>query len=758
MPTLKRLQFKNFFSYSNQLTTIDLKNGMYLINGKNGSGKSVLLDAIYYCWYGKTLRPDIKNSETVNRINKKNMYVKSLFNVNNDEYSVIRGLKPTIFQIWKNGEKLEEYNKTDMQKYLEDNILKLNEKIFKQIVILGSDLHTPFLKLSLPDRRFLIEKLFDFDTLRRIKDIAKGQYKERENKLNELKNKNNIVCTRIDSLKGEKKRIDSENKRIKELRERGIEQLNNEIVKLINEIEDLKSKLDDNIGENEKSRYEEKIYEIGIKLNDLNNKSNERILKLDRVFNEKILTLNNEIVEIENDIEKLNREIKEKKKVVEDKSYCIVENDLLKDEKSYLRTNETGWEKIELYRRDEFEIINRKINEIDLEIERTKKRINYYRENDSCEICGTIFTKVKKRSIIEDLKLDIKKLKEERKKHEIKLNELNNNKNAVEKKLKEAIGKNKSNIKEIENDIQIENDEKEKIILNEIKELEKKREEIGLGSLATNKEIELLQSEKRELEKEIRNKYENEYDKLLNIKNEMIREKRNYEKKLQEQNELKNNIKIEYIKMGNLKERIKAQKKIQLVSIDEVNRNLLKYRSYYAKISKEVSKREKYLEYLEKVIDIFSDKGIRSVLIQKYLPLLNSKMHDFLNEFNCDFNIEFDQNFDTIIRNRDKEISYGTFSSGQRQRMNLAILFTFMSFMKLKQGVNCNLLIFDEILDSSLDEEGIEIFFRLLSGYSAKEKYSIFVISHRESNVNYFSNVYKVEMRNKFSRIEKIVV
>lgn len=749
MIKFKQLQFKNFFSYSNQLTTIDFENGMYLITGKNGSGKSVILDAIFYCLYGKSLRPDIKNSEIINRINKKNMYVKLTFDINNIEYSIIRGLKPTIFQIWKNNEKLEEYNKKDMQKYVEDDILKLNDKIFKQIVILGSDLHTPFLKLSLPDRRFLIEKLFDFDVLKKIKENAKEDYKEKDKKLSELNNKSNIVITKIESLKDEKSRIEKENERIKESRDKEIEKINNEVKEKKLEIKNLENEIDKSINKKQLEDYEEKSYDIAIELNNLNDNLNNKILNLNKKFNDRQIELSNKIVELKNDIEKLNREIKNKQDIINGSK--LIEDERYKKEQEILRTNQTGFDKIDLYKKDDFENIKIKIHDIETNIEKLMKRMGYYQKNDSCEVCGNIFTKEKKKDVIGEIKNDIRYYNKEKNEYDEQLKKLNEDKKEVIKKLNESIIKSKDKIKKILNDVKVQ-------IEKEIEELKKKREGIGLKSLEKDKEMESLQNKKRKLEKEIRDEHEIEYDKLLEEKNKIIKEKREYEKKLQEQEELKNNIKIHCIQIGNLNERMKVQNNIKLLPTKEIDGRLLKLRKLYKKINKEVSKVERYLEYIEKIIDMFSDKGIRSVLIQKYLSLLNNELYNFLNEFNCDFNIEFDHNFDTVIKNRDKEISYGTYSSGQRQRMNLAILFTFMSFMKLKQGINCNLLIFDEILDSSLDEDGIEIFFRLLERFSVKEKYCIPVISHRESNINYFSNVYKVEMKNKFSNIERIVI
>jgi DNA repair exonuclease SbcCD ATPase subunit len=157
-----KLRFKNFLSYGNTWTEINLNQGQdTLIIGENGAGKSTFLDALSYALYMKPFRK-INNPQLVNSINKKKLCVEIEFKVGSNNYKVCRGHAPRYFEVWQNGEMLNQDSHTkDYQKILEQNILKMNYKSFTQIVVLGSRNFVPFMQLSTADRRSVIEDLLD---------------------------------------------------------------------------------------------------------------------------------------------------------------------------------------------------------------------------------------------------------------------------------------------------------------------------------------------------------------------------------------------------------------------------------------------------------------------------------------------------------------------------------------------------------------------------------------------------------------------
>ena len=142
------VKWKNFLSTGNKFSSIDIDDAKTtLMIGINGSGKSTFMDAISFGLFGKPFRK-VKIGQLVNSINRKNMVVELSFTTGGKKYLIRRGLKPVKFDIWVDG---EEQNQSaairDQQDYLEKYILKMNEKSFRQIVVLGSGSFVPFMRL-----------------------------------------------------------------------------------------------------------------------------------------------------------------------------------------------------------------------------------------------------------------------------------------------------------------------------------------------------------------------------------------------------------------------------------------------------------------------------------------------------------------------------------------------------------------------------------------------------------------------------------
>ena len=157
MITFKTIRWKNFLSTGNAWTEIQLdKSPSTLIVGDNGSGKSTMLDALTFALFNKPFR-NVSKPQLVNSINGKKLMVEIDFSIGKREYLIRRGELPKVFEIEVNGIKLDkDANIRDFQKYLEENILKLNYKSFTQIVMLGSASFTPFMQLHLGARREII--------------------------------------------------------------------------------------------------------------------------------------------------------------------------------------------------------------------------------------------------------------------------------------------------------------------------------------------------------------------------------------------------------------------------------------------------------------------------------------------------------------------------------------------------------------------------------------------------------------------------
>lgn len=176
MIVFKKIRWKNFLSTGNNFTEVDLiENKTNLIIGQNGAGKSTILDALTFCLFGKPFRK-INKPMLVNSINDKDCLTEIEFSVGKNNFLIRRGIKPAIFEVYQNSQMLDQTSSTaDNQKYLEQNILKMNFKSFTQIVVLGSSTFVPFMRLPLAARREIIEDILDIQ----IFSVMNGNLKEK---------------------------------------------------------------------------------------------------------------------------------------------------------------------------------------------------------------------------------------------------------------------------------------------------------------------------------------------------------------------------------------------------------------------------------------------------------------------------------------------------------------------------------------------------------------------------------------------------
>lgn len=227
----KTVRFKNILSTGNSWTEIHLdSNKSTLIVGENGAGKSTMLDAIAFALYGKAFR-QIKKPQLLNSINQKELMVEIEFKIGAKQYLVKRGIKPNIFEIWCNGELLnQDAAARDYQTYLEENILKLNYKSFGQVVVLGSSTFVPFMQLKAGERRAVIEDLLDIQIFTVMNTLLKDKVSSNKEEIQEIKYQIDLLKNRIDSAK-------EHNESIRELKEGEVAKLKEKLKEQIALIE-----------------------------------------------------------------------------------------------------------------------------------------------------------------------------------------------------------------------------------------------------------------------------------------------------------------------------------------------------------------------------------------------------------------------------------------------------------------------------------------------------------------------------------------
>mgnify|MGYP001291140417 CR=1 FL=1 len=205
MLTFETIRWKNFLSTGNHFTEIKFTEYQTnLIIGQNGAGKSTVLDALTFSLFGKPFRK-INKPQLLNSVNEKDCVVEVEFSIGPTNWKIIRGMKPNIFEIWRDGNKLDQSAAmADQQKWLEQNVIKMNYKAFTQIVILGSSTFVPFMQLSAKDRREVIEDLLDIrifssmntvlkDKIRDLRDSIKMYDLKKESLLEKVQMQENFI-------------------------------------------------------------------------------------------------------------------------------------------------------------------------------------------------------------------------------------------------------------------------------------------------------------------------------------------------------------------------------------------------------------------------------------------------------------------------------------------------------------------------------------------------------------------------------------
>ena len=196
----KSCEWENFLSTGSDPIKIQLdRTPTTLIVGQNGAGKSTLLDALSFGLFGKPHR-DIKKDQMINSINKKKTLVTIEMTIGSHDFKIVRGIKPGKFEIYQNGNLINQAsNARDYQKFLEQNILKLNHKSFHQVVVLGSSSFIPFMQLPVWSRRNIIEDLLDINIFSKMNMLLKERNTKIRDELTDVNHQIDITKTKIDS-------------------------------------------------------------------------------------------------------------------------------------------------------------------------------------------------------------------------------------------------------------------------------------------------------------------------------------------------------------------------------------------------------------------------------------------------------------------------------------------------------------------------------------------------------------------------------
>jgi len=266
MILFENIRWKNFLSTGNQYTEIAFnKSSTTLIVGTNGAGKSTILDALTFSLFNKPFRR-ISKGQLTNSTNEKDCRVEVEFSLGGIKWKVARGIKPNIFQIYRDGTLLDQSSSAnDQQKWLEQNVIKMNYKSFTQIVILGSSTFVPFMQLTAPNRREVIEDLLDIKIFSSMNNLIKD-------KIRQIKEETRTFELKKESLND---KVEMQEKFMSEIESRGKQRITDKKDK----INTLMGEVDNYIKVNESlenevfdlTKEQEKVTGAGNKLVKLNN-------------------------------------------------------------------------------------------------------------------------------------------------------------------------------------------------------------------------------------------------------------------------------------------------------------------------------------------------------------------------------------------------------------------------------------------------------------------------------------------------------
>ena len=728
---LKKIIIKNFLSIGNDPVEISFHSGLNIITGvnkdsndrANGVGKSTIYDAIYFVIYGEILR-DIGNKNVSNKFTKKGAAIRLEFSVDSDgvvdEYTITRQLSPSKVFLVKNNEDitLDSIENTDVKI---NNIIGMTSDVFKSCVMMGMNSMIPFLAKKKIDKKKFIEGLFDLEVFSKI--------------LKDSREASNQLSTNIHNLS---LRINDINNDIASNKERS------EAFLL-----DIKTKL---------AEYEKKNFEINQKILDTNkqianlvnlNEKDEilEITEKKKQLSDVLVRNNNTLDEIISNKVKLSSNISILKKKIQDnielnakkqklvKEYSEFCNTTVLSDEKFIETinvltlnNTENEKKIEELTKNVQKIVE-KIVELQSKIKYNEEKIKNVVSDGTCPTCLRPITEEDKNKIlftVDEYKSSIEKFKSNIQQLEAKklefVNVINEHKKTIIDNNK-SIDSNKTNISNVKNNVY-----KKQI-------LEKNISDIKIDDAQDDSKIKELENLLSELNV-----------KETDIKKSTITTRTMIENLDVRMTEIQNNrVKIDalkrvYSQYSDMSDDLKREKdsiKNKINPFDEILKKKIEDASILNKTLEEYNK-EKYIH--EKLKFIASEEGVKSFLMKKLLGLLNSKISEYLvklgNHANCSFNEFFEESITNI---KGLECEYNNFSGAERKSIDLACMFAFMDILRLRGTVQFNCLFFDELFDSSVDAQGIELIVNILDDRCKKYDEKIYVISHNRNVTKYIT-------------------
>lgn len=750
MITFKSVKWRNLLSTGNQFTELQLNRSIStLIIGVNGGGKSTLIDAITFALYGKPFR-NITKGQLVNSINRKELEVVLEFSIGTKEYKVVRGMKPNIFEIYIDGDLInQDAASKDYQQYLEKNILKLNYKSFTQNSILASAKYVPFMQLPAGTRREVVEDLLDISVFSDMNEILKEKMGNVKTKITEVQHNIDIELVRLESQEKYIKTVESDLESRKRTIQSNIENFNIQIKEKTVHKKDVQEKLD-TIQKPDLKPIEDSILS-----------KQEKIVKLKDVIDalkDQKKKVSDEVTKSIDDV--TTKDIQQK---IDNNENVIVEEtkklSIMEEELKNLHMDNTPFDENKLFSFKEkaeslkinITLYKDEVSKKKAGIEHATGEIKFFESNNVCPTCSQGIEDDFKKSFIKDMNNVIEEY-----------NNFISHKEAIIKETLEQLEEAESEEEDYKRSVQKKQMEDYNVLKSQCFELREK--------------IDNLKSEKDSFIKELRNYIDSSKkestDKLIKLDESLTdanqrlsrfeldiqtlesdkrKEISNYENLTEELNreiyKITSTIETIESQIENLQKEYKG-----LDSNVNIKEEIIKkenIESLILEMQQDYNNQSNYKRHLEYALGMMKDNGIKTSIINKYIPIINKLINSYLQTMDLFVQYELDETFNESIKSRYRdEFSYDSFSEGEKARIDLAILFTFRAISKMKSTSATNLLLLDETFDGSIDADGSDSISAILRTLTDTH---VFCISHNEKMFDKFHSLIKFEKIQNYS-------
>lgn len=714
------VKWANFRSYGDYFTQIDLKGkSLRLVVGKNGNGKTTMVDAILWCIYGKSLA---SINEVINRNTKKNCEAEVNFSVGPNQYSIVRyrnheehGNK--LF-LYKNQKDISLKNITDTQNEIMD-IIQIPYHAMVSSIIFSSELYISFLRSKGSDRLRVFDGILNLKLISGYYDIIKKFRRPIQDEIEDENSKKNKTISLIEgienSLSDYKTKIKATLLNLKKRREI-IDEEEKELLTRLSSLRHI-----DYAEEIKKNEEYEKVKFHNEQVSQTIEEEKSHLHNVNLLL-DKYAEIRQELEEIDeidvfNEFAKIDNYNEIKNKNTE------IDNEILSFRNKIINTE---------HFKERMTKILEDMKFLSLEIEKIKDNI------DICPTCGQAVEKSLNDRIIKEKKERINILDKELGDLEKKLNEGSSTNNSIEIEILNCISRKE----ELPKNSQYEE--------SYLKSLEGRASALDKRKIVLEQEI----KEKEQFNKNIQDRIDKLKTALIKEEPEKSEHDKNFLASIKEEIE---SIEVRLREITNEKILIneKAQSSYDKKYVEDNESRVKLLKESLTKTKEKLESAKKEDKYHEMLQELFSNKdiGIKRFIINKMVDLFNDKINSYLPLFFKDnISIAFNKELVEEIKIDEQLVEFNSFSSGEKTRFELAIAFSLFMLVKTFFSASINLLVFDEILDMNLDEEGVDSVLGIILNLSLEN--TIIVISHREEYKENFNDQLMARKINGFSRLE----